>query len=132
MTIQHLKHTVTGRWFRRAPTVALCLNQRRRTRLSRSLTRHFLLVNPYDNKKHFIDKTKKLLRHELRVSFFRQALAFHWGSCAIFGLVHLLYLNKLLQPGRHCGWFLLNYSGVNGIKIQMFLILTVGNNVIPQ
>lgn len=48
-----------------------------RTCLSRTLTRDFLLIKPYGNKKHFINKSKKLLGHELRVSFLKQALAFH-------------------------------------------------------
>lgn len=37
---------------------------RGRTCLSRSLTRGFLLIKPKGNKKHFIDKTKKLGRNE--------------------------------------------------------------------
>lgn len=37
---------------------------RGRTCLSRSLTRDFLLIRPYGNKEHFINKTKKLGRNE--------------------------------------------------------------------
>lgn len=36
---------------------------RGRTCLSKSLTRDFLLIKPYGNKKHFINKTKKLGRN---------------------------------------------------------------------
>lgn len=45
---------------------------------------------------------------------------------------HLLYFNKWLQLGGQCEKSLLSYQGMNGIKIQMFLILTVGNNMVPQ
>lgn len=103
----------------------------------RSLTRDFLLIKPYGNKKHFINKTKKLSGHELKESFFRQALAFHWKSCwvrfhTVFCFICLLYLNKWLQLGGQRDESLLIYQGMNGIKIQMFLILTVGNNMVPQ
>lgn len=44
---------------------------RGRTCLSRSLTRDFLLIKPYGNKKHFINKTKRLGRNEGWVSLGR-------------------------------------------------------------
>lgn len=44
---------------------------RGRTCLSRALTRGFLLIKPKGNKKHFIDKTKKLGRNEEWVSLGR-------------------------------------------------------------
>lgn len=49
-------------------------------------------------------------------------------SLIVFHLIHLLYFNKRLQLGGQCEKSLLSYQGMSGIEIEMFLILTVGNN----
>ena len=87
---------------------------RGRTYLSRSLTRDFLLIEPYGNKKHFVNKARKLLRHEVGVNFLRQALAFHGRSSwvpfrTVFGLVHLL--KQMASAWWAAWWVPLELSG---------------------
>lgn len=53
-------------------------------------------------------------------------------SLTVFHLIYLLYFNKWLQFGGQCEKSLLSYQGMSDIKIQMFLILAIGNNTVPQ
>lgn len=108
---------------------------RGRVCLSRSLTRSFLLIKPKDNKKHFLTKPRSWagMKGEFLLAGSGNLLKKLLGlSLTVFHLIHLLCFNEWLQLGGQCEKSLLSYQGMSGIKIQMFLILTVGNNTVPQ